>query len=60
MVKMPLGYDSENADWWYGVYDASGMDMWNEGKLSGCIICHKQATEMDYLFSKEVMNAQKE
>ena len=60
MVKMPPGYDSENSDWWYGVYDASGMDMWDEGKLLDCIICHKQATETDYLFSKEVMNAQKE
>jgi len=29
MVKMPPGYDSENSDWWYGVYDASGMDMWD-------------------------------
>jgi len=60
MVKMPAGYDSENADWWYGVYDASGTDMWDEGKLQDCIICHKQAAETDYLFSKEVLNAGKE
>jgi len=51
------GYDSENFDWWYGVYDASGMDIRDEGKLLDCTICHKQATETDYLFSKEVMNA---
>lgn len=60
MVKMPPGYDSENADWWYGVYDASGTDMWDEGKLPDCIICHKQAAETDYLFSKEVISAGKE
>ena len=56
MVKMPPGYDSENADWWYGVYDASGTDMKRQGKLMDCIPCHKQAAETDYLFSKEVMS----
>lgn len=56
MVKMSPGYDPANADWWYGIYDASGTDMWNEGKLPDCIICHKQAAETDYLFSKDVMN----
>ena len=25
MVKMPAGYDTENGDWWYGMYDKSGM-----------------------------------
>jgi len=60
MVKMSPGYDPENADWWYGIYDASGTDMWDEGKLSDCITCHKQAVETDYLFSKEVIDAGKE
>jgi hypothetical protein len=60
MVKMPPGYDPENADWWYGIYDASGIDMWDEGKLPDCIVCHKQAAETDYLFSKEVTRAGKE
>ena len=60
MVKMPPGYDPENADWWYGIYDATGIDMWDEGKLPDCIICHKQAAETDYLFSREVINAGKE
>ena len=60
MVKMSPDFDPENADWWYGIYDESGMDMWDEGKLSDCIICHKQAAETDYLFSKEVINAGKE
>jgi len=56
MVKMPPGYDSENADWWYGVYDESGTDIWDEGKLPDCVICHKQAAETDYLFAKDVMH----
>jgi hypothetical protein len=56
MVKMSPGYDPENADWWYGIYDESGTDVWDEGKLPDCIICHKQATETDYLFSREVIN----
>jgi len=60
MVKMAPGYDPENANWWYGVYGASGTDMWDEGKLPDCIICHKQATETDYLFSKEVTGAAEE
>ena len=59
MVKMSPGYDTENADWWYGQSDESGKDAWG-GKLPGCITCHKQAAETDYLFSKEVINADKE
>lgn len=59
MVKMPPGYDPENADWWYGKSPESGLNM-SGGKLPECIICHKQATATDYLFSAETMNAQKE
>ena len=57
MVKMPPGYDPENADWWYGDYDASGTVMKKQGRIWGCISCHKQAAETDYLFSKEVGHA---
>jgi len=57
MVKMPPGYDPENADWWYGVYDASGTNVKRRGKLMDCIPCHKQAAETDYLSSKEVVTA---
>ena len=55
MVKMPTSYDPENADWWYGVYDASGKEVRREGKLLGCIACHKEASQTDYLFSREVV-----
>jgi hypothetical protein len=60
MVKMPFGYDPENADWWYGVYDAAGTKVRQQGKLMDCIPCHKQAAETDYLFSKEVVHGKAE
>ena len=60
MVKMPAGYDPENADWWYGKYDESGTFMLKQGKLFDCIACHKQASETDYLFSKEVLGIKEE
>jgi hypothetical protein len=60
MMKMAPGFDPENADWWYGIYDASGTEVWDEGKLPDCIICHQQAADTDYLFSNEVMHTNKE
>ena len=58
MVKMPPGYDPENGDWWYGVYDASGTyAQMKGGRRQDCISCHKQASDTDYLFSKDVMEA---
>ena len=57
MVKMPSGYDTENGDWWYGMYDKSGTIAKKQGRLfHACITCHKQAAKTDYLFSKEVLN----
>ena len=55
MVKMDEGYDSENGDWWYGVYDESGTKMRYEGRIPECIACHAMAKETDYLFSRSVM-----
>lgn len=55
MVKMQEGYDSENGDWWYGVYDESGTKMWYEGRIPECIACHAMAKETDYMFSRSVM-----
>ena len=60
MVKMSPGYDPQDADWWYGMYDASGKSAIMQGKLSGCIICHRQAASTDYLFSKDVVQGKKE
>ena len=55
MVKMQEGYDSENGDWWYGVYDESGTEMAYEGRIPECISCHAMAKETDYLFARSVM-----
>jgi hypothetical protein len=55
MVKMQEGYDSAHGDWWYGVYDESGMEMAYEGRIPECINCHIVAKETDYLFSRSVM-----
>ncbi len=60
MVKMSPGYDPENGDWWYASYDATGNKAREQGRLHGCIPCHKQAVETDYLFSKDVLNATNE
>jgi hypothetical protein len=57
MVKMPSGYDTENGNWWYGMYDKSGTIAKKQGRLfSACISCHRGAAKTDYLFSEEVMS----
>ncbi len=55
MVKMEEGYDPDNGDWWYGVYDESGTKMTYQGRIPECISCHAMAKETDYLFSRSVM-----
>ncbi|MEN4045004.1 cytochrome P460 family protein [Sulfurimonas sp. NWX367] len=55
MVKMHKGYDTKNSDWWYGVYDKTGTDVWFEGKIKSCIQCHEIAKKSDYLFTEKVM-----
>ncbi len=57
MIKMEKGYDSDNADWWYGVYDETGMQGWYQGKIKSCIECHARAKETDYMFSESVMES---
>ena len=55
MIKMEKGYDSENGDWWYGVYDESGMKGRHQGKIQSCIKCHTRVKETDYMFSESMM-----
>ena len=55
MMKMDKNYDNNFNDWWYGVYDKTGTQMWHEGKILSCINCHIHAKETDYLFSHKVM-----
>ena len=54
MVKMPPGYDPENADWWYGQSDDTGIEVWG-GKLTDCIVCHKQAANGTSVFGMRLM-----
>lgn len=57
MIKMEKGYDTDNGDWWYGVYDKTGMEAWYQGKIKSCIQCHKHGKETDYMFSESVMES---
>jgi len=57
MIKMEKGYDSGNGDWWYGVYDETGMEGWYKGKIKSCIKCHAHGKETDYMFSESVMES---
>jgi hypothetical protein len=56
MMKMQKGYDSDNGDWWYGVYDETGKEGWHTGKIKSCIKCHTHAKSTDYMFSDIVMD----
>jgi hypothetical protein len=55
MVKMAQGYDPQNNDWWYGVTDETGSDIYYQGRIRSCIDCHRTAAATDYMFSKSVM-----
>ena len=54
MLKMEKGYDPENGDWWYGVYDESGTVNFHQGRIHSCIVCHKEGESTDYTFSESV------
>lgn len=56
MVKMPAGYDPENNDWWWGMYDKDAKVAKMSGKVPVCIACHKPAAAADYVFSQKVMD----
>lgn len=56
MVKMPAGYDPDNNDWWWGMYDKDGKVAEMSGKVPVCIACHKPAAAADYVFSQKVMD----
>lgn len=49
MGKMEAGYDPENGDWFYGVYDATGTKAIKQGKLGMCLECHDADEDTDYL-----------
>lgn len=49
MTKMQAGYDPDNGDWFYAVYDASGTKAMMAGKLEKCIDCHSASDDTDFL-----------
>ena len=64
MVQREAGYDDENNNWFYVKYDAPGsislndMGMAMAGRVAkgmpiGCIACHANAADGDYLFSND-------
>ena len=56
MVKMPQNYDTNNSDWWYGLYDELGTKSERTGKMFDCIDCHEVVRETDFMFSEDVMD----
>ena len=52
---MHKNYDTQNNDWWYGIYDRTGTEVWHEGKIESCINYHQIAKKTDYLFTESVM-----
>lgn len=54
MIKMKAGYDAKNGDWWYGVYDESGMKASHQGRIKSCIDCHAEGRATDFTFSQSV------
>lgn len=56
MVKMPAGFDPDNGDWWYGMYDKSvETSVIEQGIIVNCIACHNRASGTDYVFSTAVV-----
>ena len=43
------GYDPDDGDWFWAVYGADGS-IQAEGKLGGCISCHRARRDQDYVF----------
>jgi len=55
MVKMPVGYDPDHNDWWWGMYDREGKTAEMSGQVQVCIACHLPAASEDYVFSQKVL-----
>ena len=47
------GYNPEAGDWFWAKYNADGS-VDKEGKVGGCINCHKQAEGNDWVFTGEI------
>jgi len=61
MVKMPSGFDPDHGDWWYAMYDtAVGTSVIEQGVIANCIKCHERASDTDYVFMSNAINASME
>ncbi len=49
MWKVP-GYNSEAGDWFWAKYAPDGTAL-KQGKVPGCIDCHRAAADNDYLYT---------
>jgi hypothetical protein len=49
MMKRAPGYNPENGDWEYMVFDGSGKSVQARGKLEKCQACHMMAKDRDYV-----------
>ena len=61
MVKMPSGFDPDHGDWWYAMYDTTvGTSVIEQGVIANCIKCHERASDTDYVFMSNAINASME
>ena len=49
MVKREAGYDRDNGDWEYVVFDGAGAKVEARGKLENCQACHVGYRETDFV-----------
>jgi hypothetical protein len=58
MVKMPSDFDPDHGDWWYAMYDTTiGTSVIEQGVIANCIECHERASDTDYVFMSNAINA---
>ena len=49
MKKREQGYDTDNGDWEYFVFDGAGEVMQANGKLEKCQACHREEKRTDFV-----------
>jgi len=45
------GYNPDAGDWWWAKYEGDGT-LVKEGKVEGCITCHKSVKDNDWIFTE--------
>lgn len=49
MVKRHAGYNPDNGDWEYIVFDGAGKNVQAQGKIESCQACHQMEARTDYV-----------